>query len=196
MTSSLQEIDIQTNAPQYGRCSKRSVLRVHNSNLSGFGGAQWKKGSPMLKAEKQDSNIFCAKTQLCIELLSEVGMSWMTWLNLAGKLLLSTVIVVFWSSLNANSAGSEEHLNHWHWQGHHDLPWSAKYGLQRGDSILGRPLGLQAGNQSSIDRRRCLIENAASVWVVRFPNPLRKWHSWHSWQLGNLTRDSPVTGHH
>ena len=129
MTSSLQEIDIQTNAPQYGRCSKRFVLRVHNLNLSSFGGAQWKKGSPMLKAEKQGSNIFCAKTQLCIELLSEVGMSWMT--RLAGKLLLSTVIVVFWSSLNANSAGSEEHLNHWHWQGHHDLPWSAKYGLQR-----------------------------------------------------------------
>ena len=83
----------------------------------------------MLKAEKQGSNIFCAETQLYIELLSEVGMSWMT--RLAGKLLLSTVIVVFWSSLNANSAGSEEHLNHWHWQGHHDLPWSAKYGLQR-----------------------------------------------------------------
>ena len=151
MTSSLQEIDIQTGASQYGRCSKRFVLRVHNLNLSGFGGAQWKKGSPMLKAEKQDSNIFCAKTQLCIELLSEVGMSWMTWLNLAGKLLLSTVIVVFWSSLNANSTGSEEHLNHWHWQGHHDLPWSAKYGLQRGLGFHPRKAAPPTSQQSELN---------------------------------------------
>ena len=75
MTSSLQEIDIQTDAPQYGRCSKRFVLRVHNLVINIYQALEWKKGSPMLKAEKQDSNIFCAKTQLCIELLSEGGMS-------------------------------------------------------------------------------------------------------------------------
>ena len=166
MTSSLQEIDIQTNAPQYGRCSKRSVLRVHNLNLLSFGGAQWKKGSPMLKAEKQGSNIFLCKNTIVHwapvrswNVLNDPT-CWQAFIVNSHRCLLiqsKCQLRRFWRTFESLALTGSSRFT-----------MVCKIWTSEKDSIRGRPLRLQqAGNQSSIDRRRCLIENAASVWAAR-----------------------------